>query len=44
MDDDLDVAVAYTTFSANSFISPALAMSKGFASDGTWGALLGRVS
>jgi hypothetical protein len=44
MDDDLDVAVAYTTFSANSFISPAWAMSKGFASDGTWGALLGRVS
>jgi hypothetical protein len=41
MDPDLDVAVTYTTFESGSFITPSWRMTKGFASDGTWGGVLG---
>jgi hypothetical protein len=41
MDADLDVAMTYTAFRSGSFITPSWTMSKGFASDGTWGGLLG---
>jgi hypothetical protein len=45
MDDELDIALAYTSFTtANGFIgfiSPQWSMYKGFASDGTWGSALG---